>query len=701
MKTAFFSATKNTHSNAARFGLILIVMCFFANILFAQNAVPGGIPVKRIALFSSGVGYFEHSVSVSGSAGLSLVFDAAAVNDALKSLVINDPGQGASPWVSYPAEDTLIRTLQSLGVDLSHDHSTADILASQKGAEIEVFAPNSVSGRILGIEMRPVAGGGPYGVPVEPYISLYANEGIRVIALKDITSFSFKDAALNADIQRALDLIAANRTSRTRSLLVQLPGSGSRTVSLSYVIAVPVWKVSYRLDMGQGKPLFQGWAIIDNNSDTDWNNVELSLVSGRPVSFVQELYPPYYVNRQVLPPAIAGSARAQTYEGGYDGREMPVADAVYDMAEADYTTREKMSAVTAAGAPAPSPAAAIPRAPMVNVAAVEAAAAGSAVGDQFAFTVKNPVTLNRRQSAMLPMVNGTMDAAKTLVLSGSRVLASGSSGIHPDLAAELTNTTGMKLPAGPITVFDGGTYAGDALIEFFGIQDKRLIKYGEDLSVTGTASLNAGTRLLSSVTVAAGVMTVNRRQIYERTYTVRNAAPEAKKLIIEHPITGGATLTEPKSYLEKTNSLYRFALNLPANGELTFKTVEESPVSERVVLGQLRPENLVSYSTNQEIPANVRAALSRAVELRQKCDTAKQAQTELESRRTRLIADQDRVRQNLNAVGPASDLGKDYMKRMTSLDKDIDSLNTEIEKAAALVRSTQKDLDDYIAGLKL
>jgi hypothetical protein len=376
---------------------------------------------------------------------------------------------------------------------------------------------------------------------------------------------------------------------------------------------------------------------------------------------------------------------------------MPEADEMLMYDTAGSTTREmsKMSADALVPAPA--------RAPVSpTVAAIQAAAEGSAVGDQFAFTVKNPVTLNRRQSAMLPLVNGTMDAVKTLVLSGSRALASGSSGgIHPDLAAELTNTTGMKLPAGPITVFDGGTYAGDALIEFFGMQDKRLIKYGEDLSVTGMASLNAGTRLVSSVTVAAGVMTVNRRQIYERTYTVKNASGEAKKLIIEHPITGGATLTEPGSYLEKTNSLYRFALNLPANGELTFKAAEESPVAERVVLGQLRPENLVSYSTNQEIPADVRAALARAVELRQKYDAARQAQTELEGRRVRLIADQDRVRQNLNAVGAGSDLGKEYMKRMTDLDNDIDSLNSEIEKAVALVRGTQKDMDDYIAGLKL
>jgi ribosome-associated protein YbcJ (S4-like RNA binding protein) len=349
----------------------------------------------------------------------------------------------------------------------------------------------------------------------------------------------------------------------------------------------------------------------------------------------------------------------------------------------------KSSSAYPLAAPVPAPA---------NVTSVQTAAGGSAMGDQFAYTVKNPVTLNRRQSAMIPLVNGTMGAVKTLVLTGSKALGGS---IHPDLAVELTNTTGMKLPAGPITVFDGGSYAGDALIEFFGENDKRLIKYGEDLSVSGMAAYSAGTRTVSSITITGGVMTINRRQIHERTYTVKNTGGEAKRLIIEHPIMGNSTLTEPKSYLEKTDSLYRFAQNLPANGEITLKVQEESPIAERITLGQLRPESLVSYSTSQEIPSNVRAALAKAVDLRQKNDAARQTQNELETRRRNLISEQDRVRQNLNAVGSGSDLGREYMKRMTALDNDIDGLNKEIEQAAALVRSTQKDFDDYIAGLKL
>ena len=690
---------------------VLLTSCvFIAALAFAQNSVSSGsaeLPVRRIALFSSGVGYFEHSGSVSGSAELTLTFEVGTVNDALKSLVVNDSGQGTSPTVSYPSEDTLVRTLQSLGLDLSGNPGVAEIFAGQRGTEIEVSAPNPISGRILGVERRAAAGS-PSAFerpPEEAFLSLYTGAGIRVIALRDIVSFTFRDPALNADLKRALDLITTNRTSRNRSLLVKLPGTGSRAVSLSYVIGVPVWKVSYRLDLGQQRPLFQGWAIIDNNSDTDWNNVELSLVSGRPVSFIQELYPPYYYARPTLPLAIAGSAQAGTYAGGYDRRDVPQEEYMaqgYDGRTLFSLEANAPMADMAAGSTSAKRAESAPRPSPASVASVQAQAAGSAAGDQFAFTVKNPVTLNRRQSAMIPLVNGTMGTVKSLVLSGNKALsATPSGGIHPDLAVELTNTTGMKLPAGPVTVFDGGSYAGDALIEFFGENDKRLIKYGEDLSVIGTGVYGAGTRLVSTVTVAGGVMTVNRRLIIERTYTVRNTSSESKRLIIEHPITGDSTLLEPKSYQEKTDALYRFVQTLPPRGEITLKVQEESPIAERVTLGQLRPESLVSYSSNQEIPAAVRAALSKAVELQQKNGAARQNQTELETRRRNSIADQDRVRQNLNAVGSSSDLGREYMKRMTALDNDIDGLTKEIEKAAALVRSTQKDFDDYIAGLKL
>jgi hypothetical protein len=661
-----------------------------------------GLPVKRIALFSSGVGYFEHAGAVSGNAELFLSFDLEAVDDALKSLTINDPapgtvfppGGGASPSVSYPSEETLEQTLKSLGVDLSGSPGAAAILAAQRGADLEVSAPNPISGRILGVEYRRAAPEDWERPPAgEAFLSLYTGGGIRIIAVKDIVSFRFTDPALNAGISRALDLIAAHRGSKTRRLRISLPGGGNRNVSLSYVIAAPVWKVSYRLDLGQAKPLFQGWAIIDNDSDADWNNVELSLVSGRPVSFIQRLYPPYYLDRPALPLAIAGAAQARGHDPGYarDERSPALREEAYLMdAEAPEYNARAAKAMAAPAEPRPAP-------PRSSLTGVPAAAAGSAAGDQFAYTVKNPVTLPRRQSAMIPLGGGTMGAVKTLILPGARALGTS---IHPELAAELTNTTGMKLPAGPITVFDGGGYAGDALIEFFGENDKRLISYGEDLSVTAQAAL-ALSREISAVTISAGVMTIRRRQVQERTYTVKNAAAEAKRIIIEHPILGGANLTEPKHYLEKTASLYRFAQNLPAGGELSLQVREETPLEERIVLAQLRLDSVAAYGANQEIPPPVRAALARAAELRQKTETAKRVLADLESRRTRLYADQERIRNNLSAAGSSSDAGREYLRRMTALDGEIETLNGEIDAAGVQVRDAQKAAEDYIASLML
>ena len=57
-----------------------------------------------------------------------------------------------------------------------------------------------------------------------------------------------------------------------------------------------MWKTSYRLILAE-KPALQGWAIVENQTDNDWTDVQLSLVSGRPISFIQDLYQPLYIPR--------------------------------------------------------------------------------------------------------------------------------------------------------------------------------------------------------------------------------------------------------------------------------------------------------------------------------------------------------------------------------------------------------------------
>src|SRR6185312_17325746 len=86
---------------------------------------------------------------------------------------------------------------------------------------------------------------------------------------------------------------------------------------IGYVVETPVWKTSYRLlldDHGKlGK--LQGWAIVENQTESDWNHVSLSLVSGRPISFVMDLYQPLYATRPNVVPEMYAGLRPQVYEG--------------------------------------------------------------------------------------------------------------------------------------------------------------------------------------------------------------------------------------------------------------------------------------------------------------------------------------------------------------------------------------------------
>jgi hypothetical protein len=468
------------------------------------------------------------------------------------------------------------------------------------------------------------------------------------------------------------------------------------------VIPAPVWKVSYRLDLTGEKPFLQGWAIVDNDSGTDWHNVELSLVTGKPVSFIQNLYAPYRTARPVLPLSLPGLAEGRTYESGWAGAgfnpegpagvEEQEAPAFRDMSNLyGEAARSRAADAEAAAAPSRAPS------PLPAAGALQTAA-GSAAGDQFEFTFRNPVSLERRRSLMLPLVEGEIKAEKALVFSGSRM--PGGISVNPALSAELTNTSGMKLPAGPVTVYDGGTYAGDALIAFFPEGEKRLISYGEDLSVSGSAA-SSDARIVTSVTVSQGVMTINRRQSYEKTYTLRNASAEKKRIIIEHPVIQGTTLAEPAAYDERTPALYRFTRTMDALGELTLKVKEDRPLSERIVLAQIQSEAFLSYASSQEIPANVRAALNRAVELRRLADADAAARQDLEEQRSRLASDQDRIRRNLEAAGNESAQGQEYLKRLAAMDANIDALNERIEEAVQKSAASRKAVEDYLASLTI
>lgn len=558
------------------------------------SSAPVNLPVTRIALFSSGVSFVEHSGSVDGKTEIPLRFPYEAVNDVLKSLVIHDE-KTANPSVRYTSEDTLLRSLQSLAVDLSGSPGIAEILQSLRGKEVTVETAEKITGRIIGVETAAgvrIDSDGYEHETFTPAVNLYTSGGMKKVMLSEISSIQFTDPKIAEDFSHALDLLATERTGETRTLAVSLPGTGLRPVSLGYITPAPVWKISYRLDLSQKNPVLQGWAIIDNASDTDWEDISLTLVSGRPVSFIQQLYPPYYLSRPEVPLEIAGAAAPDVYDSEMD--EYEYAYGLMESAPAMSAKREKSVNRQADG---------------ISSGIVQTAGTEKA-GDLFLFTLKNPVTIPRRQSAMVPLTEAEIAVEKISVFSGQNATLLEET--HPMLCAEIVNKSGLQLPAGPVTVFDEGSYAGDALLGFFTGDDRKIISYAEDLSVRGSIREETN-REISAVSISRGVMTIVRTHQQKKIYRLHNAAAENRSIVIEHPITANTTLVEPKKPDAQTAGLYRFNLTLGAGKSVSYTVQEDRPVSETVMLLQQNTDALVYYANSGVIPARIRKALEKAV----------------------------------------------------------------------------------------
>jgi hypothetical protein len=645
------------------------------------------MPIKKVSLFSSGVGFFEHNGELDGSVKISLPFQKSAMDDVLKSLSIYDEATTA-PFVSYPSEETLKKTLESIRVNISGNPSIEQILVSLKGAEIEVYAPDKIKGKIIGTQTMTVAK--DEVAFNKPFLSLLIDGKIQLIAMSEISSYSFTDPKISADLNRALEFVLNSHDSDIRDINIYLPSNKKRTVALSYVVPSPVWKATYRFDLSGKKTLLQGWAIIDNAGDTDWKDVELSLVVGRPVSFIQPLYAPYYVFRPTLPLSIAGLAQAQTYDSGFrvvrDYDKALQKKATINMAyEAYDANNEDMVMADMEESPAPV------------IAANYQSANVKSAGEQFVFTLKDKITLERQQSAMVPLVQSSLEARKVSIFSAAKAPVGQS--VNPSLGIEIENNSGMKLPAGPVSIYDGGSYAGDALLEFLPQNEKRLISYGDDLSVTGVVS-HLSSSYIDTVKISKGVMQINMKNVYTREYIFKNNANSVKNLILEHPFIANAKLTEPSKYSEKTGSLYRFDIPLGANKELKYIVKEEYPVSNSIVIANINYSELGAY-TKGEFPKAVKDAFK---ELSVLANAVQDAKTELNNAETSLTSkksEQERVRQNIYTVGADSTQGKEYLKRMTVLDNEIIALLDKVDTLEAKRQKAEKAYKDYIANLSI
>ena len=650
-----------------------------------------GLALKRVMLSSGGLGYFEYEASVDGDATLKLTVPLDQVDDVLKSLVVYDD-KGGVGGLSLPGREPLKQAFRDMPFDQAALQSPAALLNALKGAQVSIAGSRAVSGRIVSVQPETMTSADGKTTTTRTRVTLLTDQGLQQFVLEEAENLQFADPALRDKLAKALLAIQANHAADARTLDLSTRGQGKRTVRVAYIVSVPVWKASYRLtlpaDAGAPKAPLQGWATIENLSGQDWKNVELTLVSGRPVAFHQALYEAYYVTRPEVPIEVAGKLMP-----GVDRGSVQVAG--------------KASTITAPGS-GPAPAsidlfrqrnglAAPPPPPPVAQAAEQPEAAEAAT--QVTFKLPRPVNVENGRTLSIPILDRQVPGQRLALYQADTAAR------NPLAAVRLTNDGETGLPPGILTIYERDksgnvTYVGDARLSGFPVGETRLLAYALDEKITVERDPSQTERNANG-SIANGVLKFARVIRSTTAYHVRGPAKEPRQLVIvERRLPGWALVKPDVKNAEVSEGNYRLPFQL-AGGEQTqtFEVAQEQTEQQDLRLIEGPFDQIKVYAQAKEFDAKTRSALGMIVQLQGAVSDAQRKLIDIGNHRKAIVDEQARVRDNLARVPPNSDLQRRYLAMLEKQENDLDTLAKQKAEAEKAVEAARTALRNYVAQL--
>lgn len=414
-------------------------------------------------MFKHGVAYLERRGPADGPFELS--FDKDEMNDVLKSLAAwVERGDARVTSIAFEKPEDPEKVLERRKLVLEQTHALLGLFAAFRGRRVRIeLAAESIEGEVIGFEDVPAS-----EKSWDRRVLLrVAPDRVGLYALREVRGVSLLEAHSRADLELLIDRTRAATAGDNRIVQIGLEGK-AEDLRVAYVVPAPVWRVTYRLARGKdesGRDVTNliAWGIVHNPADEDLEEVELTLTTGQPVSFVIDLYHPKNVRRvQVEESSRALSAPPTSYGVAMGGAPPPP------------------QGFSPPGAP-PAPAAPMMRAKAIAMTA-DAGPFGQPVadlaerGELFEYRVASRVSIKRGGSAMVPLLVSPLSAKK------ERIWRQGSPQA-PDLVLSFENTTGAVLEEGAAVVYDEDVYAGEAMVPYRVRGASVLLAFAKDLAV--------------------------------------------------------------------------------------------------------------------------------------------------------------------------------------------------------------------------
>jgi len=762
------------------------------------------LPVKRVVLYKNGVGYFEHLGQVRDNQDVAIPFTSGQLNDVLKTLTVLDLNGGRIAGVAYGTSAPVDRQLGDLRLPSSDKTTLAEFLGALRGTRLEARnGATIITGRLLSVEHKTRVSGGTT-LEVD-YISLITDAGeIKTTEVSPAFSVRLLERGLVGKVDRLLDLVSAEREADVRRMVVSTQGSGERSLFVSYISEVPVWKATYRIVLNAKGPdhLLQGWAIVDNTTGQDWENIHLSLVAGAPQSFIQNLSQPYYSRRPVVPLPESVLSNPQTFEstlvpgaaqlsgtisdpsgavigqatvtavangarvgetrtdasGRYEFQSLPDGPVQLQIeaqgfqrtvingvpisqgrtAQQDATLQvgsvNQSVSVNAATTLVQTEAAQMSvsgtagsgrmlgsgvalgksgrgggfgsgagggvggGAYAVGAARARAASAAMAqeLGDLFEYKLKDPISILKNRSALVPIVQSNIGGEKVSVWNESAGLP------RPQRALWLTNSSGLTLDGGSFSVLEDETFAGEGIFDPIRPAEKRLISYATDLALNVRSKQGSEAQRVSQVLVSHGMMTHMSEMRESKTYTFRNEDSSPRTVIVEHPVRTGYTLRSEAQPVETSAGWMRFRLQVAPKQTASLEIDEARPIQNSYQLSNITDAQVSLFVRENSIDKTVEAALRRILAQKNVIAELDSQKEDRDGQMEKIFDDQQRLRENMKALrGSAEEkaLLQRYTQQLNEQENRLETLRKESQQLESQKDGAQAALDKMIEEL--
>ena len=617
-----------------------------AALLATTLALPGttatgqDVQPRAVTLSTAGLAMIEADVTL-GDDPARLSVARRDIDDLLKSLWVIDPS-GAPVQLRFDGPGAFDDSFARLPISPDDATDRARLLAALPGAPIIVERQaNRWEGNNMGISEQPC----PDSDQRCQMLSLQQEDGsLHQFRLDEGLTVRLADSADRAAVGAAL--AAWRAAAGDGRINMQLVSSGeAREGGLTWLQEAPLWRTAWRaVDDEDGVRLI-GWAVVENATGTDWQDVRLTLATGS-----------------------VRAIRAQLYEREAVAREPAIA------MDAEFLSQRAVRGVSREMAPAAAPA---------EIVADD--------GDSFTrFTLAEPVTLAAGQMITLPFLDEHLPDARLTRYRGGQPTR------YPEIALRIENPLPLRLPAGVLTLYeDGRGHAGDAMIPELAPGATETVRFAQDNAMSVREESDS-TELLREMRLVDGMLQVTE-DLERRTRYHIEGAPQADRLLtLEHPRRSGWQVIAPEG-ADEALDVWRWEIPVAAEARLTHEVRERQPRTRRIALVDLAPDALASWESRATDPA-LRELLAELGSLRREITQTGRAINRLNESMAEHEREQDRLVDLIVRLGDDSAATPERRTRVDAIDAEIIEMRAQRDAHEQRIDAARARIEALLRG---